>query len=68
MLESLVGHAEKLVEGLGLALDEGDFEDIADANNITAVLGGVLDAARTAQAISLTPSMDEMGDDDGETE
>lgn len=68
MLESLVGHAEKLVEGLGLALDEEDFEDIADANNITAVLGGVLDAARTAQAISLTPSMDEMGDDDGETE
>lgn len=66
-----MGYAEGLAKDLGTAIDDSDEEvpdDVSAANEVLQVLGATLEAARTAQVMSLTPTIDELEeDDDGET-
>ena len=71
LADQLMGYAEGLAKDLGTAIDDSDEEvpdDVSAANEVLQVLGATLEAARTAQVMSLTPTIDELEeDDDGET-
>ena len=71
LADQLMGYAEGLAKDLGAAIDDSDEEvpdDVSAANEVLQVLGATLEAARTAQVMSLTPTIDELEEnDDGET-
>ena len=71
LAEQLVGYAEVLSDDIANEIEERDNPgDVTEINDLLAVTGAALEAARTAQTIAITPSLDDLSsngeeDDDG---